>query len=116
MKAKNRQAGISASTAAAIIWPQSTENLETKVRSPTAKVIFSSLLISIRANSSSDQAAVKTKPSVAAMPGRVKGRITRRSAPSRVQPSIIADSSSSFGMASRKDCIRKVANGTLKAV
>ena len=35
---------------------------------------------------------------------------------SRVQPSIIAASSSSFGMPSKKDCIRKVAKGTLKAV
>ena len=50
------------------------------------------------------------------MPGRVSGTITRRRAPNRVQPSIIAASSSWTGMPSKKDCIRKVANGTLKAV
>ena len=74
------------------------------------------LEISISANSSSLQAAVKTKPSVAAMPGSVSGRMIWRKAPKRVAPSIIAASSRSFGMPSKKDCIRKVAKGTLKAV
>jgi hypothetical protein len=54
-----------------------------KVSSPTAKVFWSSLLISISAKSSSLQAAVKTKPSVAPSPGSVSGRITRASAPQR---------------------------------
>ena len=40
MRRKKRQAGISASTPAAIICPKSTENLETKVRRPTGKVAF----------------------------------------------------------------------------
>ncbi len=49
------------------------------------------------------------------MPGSVSGRMIWRKAPKRVAPSIIAASSRSFGMPSKKDCIRKVANGTLKA-
>ena len=73
------------------------------------------LEISISANSSSLHAAVKTKPSVAAMPGNVSGRMIWRKARKRVAPSIIAASSRSFGMPSKKLCIRKVANGTLKA-
>ena len=50
------------------------------------------------------------------MPGSVSGKITRRSAERRVQPSIIAASSRSLGMPSKNDCMRKVANGTLNAV
>ena len=116
MKMKKRQEGISARMPAAIICPQSTENFETKVRSPTGKVIVSFREISMSAKRSSDQAAVKTKPSVAPRPGRVSGKITLRKAWNLVQPSIIAASSRSFGMPSKKDCIRKVAKGTLKAV
>ena len=50
------------------------------------------------------------------MPGSVSGTITRRIAWARVQPSIIAASSRSFGMPSKKDCIRKVAKAVLNAV
>ena len=85
------------------------------MRSPTGKVAASLLLISISAKSSSDQAAVKTKPSVAAMPGSVSGRMIWRKATNWVAPSIIAASSRSLGMPSKKDCIRKVAKGTLNA-
>ncbi|MNT63050.1 hypothetical protein D3C72_2008260 [compost metagenome] len=50
------------------------------------------------------------------MPGSVSGRMIWRKATNWVAPSIIAASSRSLGMPSKKDCIRKVANGTLKAV
>src|SRR5262249_20395667 len=116
MNRKKRQAGISASTPAAIICPKSTENFETKVSSPTGKVDESLLEMSISANKSSLQAAVKTKPSVAAMPGGVSGSTIGRNAMNWVAPSILAASSSSYGMPSKKDCIKKVANGMLKAV
>src|ERR1700684_3980928 len=116
MAKKNRQAGISASTPAAIICPKSTENFDTKDNSPTGKVLAWDEEFNIHANSNSLQAAVKTKPPVAAMPGSVRGRMMRRKAPKRVAPSIMAASSRSLGMASKKDCIRKVANGALKAV
>src|SRR5471030_319924 len=116
MNAKNSQAGISANTAAAIMSPQETANFDTKLSSPTGKVITSFLLINISENNSSLHAAVNTKPSVAAIPGNVSGVITLRSAIKRVHPSSIADSSKSFGTLSKNDCIRNVANGTLKAV
>ncbi|MNE72246.1 hypothetical protein D3C80_1681700 [compost metagenome] len=50
------------------------------------------------------------------MPGKVSGRMISRNAVNFVAPSIIAASSRSFGIPSKKDCIRKVAKGTLKAV
>ncbi|MNY56476.1 hypothetical protein D3C86_1925580 [compost metagenome] len=107
---------MSASTPAAIICPKSTENFETKVNSPTGNVALWLPEISISANSNSLHAAVKTKPSVAAMPGNVSGRMIWRNAVKRLAPSIIAASSRSFGIPSKKDCMRKVAKGTLKAV
>src|SRR5471030_3238088 len=84
MNAKNRQAGISANTAAAIMSPQETANFDTKLSSPTGKVITSFLLINISENNSSLHAAVNTKPSVAAIPGNVSGIITLRSAIKRL--------------------------------
>ena len=107
---------MSASTPAAIICPKSTENFDTKVSRPTGKVAAALLLISIRANSNSLHAAVNTKPSVAAMPGSVSGSMIWRKATNWVAPSIIAASSRSRGIPSKKDCIRKVAKGTLNAV
>ena len=104
-------------TAAAIICPQSTENFEMKVSRPTGNVIRSSVEISMSANSSSRPGGGEHEAERGARcPGRVSGTMTRRSAWKRVQPSIIAASSSSTGMPSRKDCMRKVAKGTLKAV
>ena len=50
------------------------------------------------------------------MPGSVSGRMIWRKAVKRLAPSIIAASSRSRGMPSKKDCIRKLAKGTLKAV
>src|SRR5262249_14516140 len=54
-KAKNRQTGTSASTPAAIIWPKSTENLDTKDKRPTGKVLVVLEEFSMSANSSSLQ-------------------------------------------------------------
>src|SRR5262249_25223615 len=71
IRKKKMQTGIRASTPAAIICPKSTANFETKLSRPTGNVMTLSLVLSINAKSSSLHAAVKTKPSVAAMPGMV---------------------------------------------
>ena len=117
MKAKKMQAGISASTPAAIIWPQSTENLETKVKQADRE---GHLLLAVDQHQREQQLRPgggehEARGGPHARQGQRKDRSGAAPA-KRVQPSIIADSSSSLGMPSKNDCIRKVANGTLKAV
>src|ERR1700730_17192572 len=104
MKRKKPQTGTNANTPAAIICPKSTENFETNAKRPTGKVLTSADELSIKAKSNSLQAAVNTNPTVAARPGKVSGRMIVQSAVKRLAPSIIADSSSSLGMASKNDC------------
>ena len=60
-------------------------------------------LVSTRANSSSSYAIITLKMSDDTSAGVRIGRMMRKYAPSREVPSIIADSSSSFGMARKNE-------------
>jgi hypothetical protein len=56
MKAKKTQAGIRASALAAIILPRRPRSWRPRINSPIAKVMLCSLLLTITAKNSSDQA------------------------------------------------------------
>ena len=110
------QAGISASTPAAIICPKSTENFETKVSRPTGKVVC---VVAGDQHQREQQLAPGRGEDEAERRGDARQRQRQDDLAQRAEaraPSIIAASSRSFGMPSKKDCIRKVAKGMLKAV
>ena len=58
------------------------------------------------------QLVMKTKTEVATRPGATNGSRIRKNAPSRLEPSTIAASSSSFGMFTRKPRSIQTANGS----
>ena len=66
------------------------------------------------AKSSSLHEATKAKMAVAATPGAASGRTILRREPNRVQPSIIALSSSSRGMDSKYPTSIQTVKGTVK--
>ena len=58
---------------------------------------------------------MKPKIAVATRPGPTSGKVIRKKAPTRVQPSIIADSSSSAGMLATKPRSVQTMNGSTTA-
>ena len=80
----------------AMIPPQSVPRLTSvKVESQSGRVRWSSRVITTRARVNSFHAWMKPNTPVATRPGASSGRVTRKNAWTRVQPSIIAASSSS---------------------
>ena len=59
-------------------------------------------------------AVMNTNTDVATSPGATSGSRMRKKAPSRLEPSTIAASSSSFGIPSRKPRSVQTANGSTK--
>ena len=74
------------------------------------------LVVNMSANKNSFHAEMAISTAVAATPGRVSGRTTRRIAPARVHPSMRAASSSSGGMLSKKPFRIQMLTGVRKAV
>ena len=73
-------------------------------------------MVSISANRYSFQAPMPANTAQASRPPRTSGRTTRHMAPSRVQPWIVAASSSSVGIASKKPFIIQTNTGSRNAV
>jgi len=94
--------GTIISTAIAMMFPHTTEPaIPTKKLMPTESGYFSWSFIIVSANMNSCHAIVNANSATAAMPGAATGRKTRRIAPTRLHPSIIAESSSSRGTVSK---------------
>src|SRR5271165_2155776 len=84
--------------AAAIVLPQSTVNMVANSDSPIGKVLELSVFVNTDARTNSFQDIRNANNAIDMMPGRATGRTTFLSACMRVQPSMIAASSSSTGM------------------
>ena len=61
------------------------------------------------------QAWMNPKIAVATRPGPIRGNVIRKKAPTRVQPSIMADSSSSAGMLATNPRSVQTMNGSTTA-
>ncbi len=96
--------------------PQGSWNSPTISCSPTGQVREPWLVVSIRANRYSFQAAMATNTQVASSPLRAIGMTMRNIAPSRVTPSMRAALSSSLGAASKKPFSIQTNSGSRKLV
>ena len=85
--------------AAAIVAPQSSPKAVWNVDSHRGSVWASASLLRMRTIGNSFHAVMKPKSEVAIRPGASSGKMTLTNAWVRVQPSTIADSSSSLGTA-----------------
>ena len=95
--------GTAISVEPAMMPPQSVPRLTSvKVDSHSGRVRWSSRVITTRASVNSFQAWMKPKTPVATSPGASSGKVIRKNAWVREQPSIIAASSSSYGTPATK--------------
>lgn len=102
-------------TALAIIRSQSIENSLRKVLIPTGVTQTFGLFVNVKATKNSSHAIKKENILVATIPGKLKGNVILSIAPTLVQPSIIAASSNSGGIKSKKPFKNQVLKGRLKA-
>src|SRR5258708_3980102 len=107
--------GTIATTAAAELPPQSIETVPTNEETPMGMVRVSRP-DSTRANRNSFQENSMVKIAAETNPGAVSGSAIRQKAPIREQPSILAASSSSTGISSKKLRIIQMTNGKLNVV
>src|SRR5207237_1696546 len=109
--------GIAISVEPAMSPPQSVWRLvPVKYESQTVAVCFAPSFRRMRAKMYSFQLVMKAKIDVATSPGATSGRRIFTKAPSRLEPSTIAASSSSRGIPSRKPRRVQTENGSTKVM
>src|SRR5699024_12093603 len=108
--------GMDMSIEPALIAPQSVPRFACwKERSQTGRVSDSGRDITTRASTNSFQAWMKPNTPVEISPGAISGKVTRTKAPSLVQPSICAASSSSAGTPATNPRSIQTVNGSTLA-
>src|SRR3954464_4618624 len=95
--------------------PQSTENAVRNEESHTGSVCLDWSRMNTSANKNSFHAVMKLNTDVVTKPGPSSGNVTRRNAPARLQPSIIAASSRSYGIPLTNPYSIQTVNGSVVA-